>query len=123
LSTEDTLQRTGKEIGMSTVEIVLKHLVPALEAIRMELQREKRMVPVSTSEPPRAPNPAITCELSSKKHLLNMDEVCERLSISKSTLYRLTSERRIPFYKIGGRVLFSEEILQEWIEKRRVDAH
>jgi len=40
----NTLQRIGKESRMSTLEIILKHIVPALEAIRMELERERRTV-------------------------------------------------------------------------------
>ena len=59
-----------EEYGMSTVEIVLKQLIPALEAIRADLERE----------------------------------------------------RRIPFCKIGRRLLFAEDQLQEWIDQRRVDS-
>ncbi len=107
---------------MANVGIVLKHLIPALEAIRMELERERRMVTDPTPEPPRAPKPEIVREPPQKKHLFTIDEVSERLSISKATLYKYTSERRIPFYKIGSRLLFAEEKLQEWVEQRRVDS-
>ena len=37
-------------------------------------------------------------------------------------LYRLTSQRQIPHYKIGGRVLFSEEKLWDWLEQRSITA-
>lgn len=36
--------------------------------------------------------------------------------ISKSKLYKLTSEEKIPFEKFGMRVLFKKDKLIEWIE-------
>jgi len=36
------------------------------------------------------------------------------------TLYRLTSQKKIPFYKIGGNVRFSEAHLLAWLEKHAV---
>jgi excisionase family DNA binding protein len=108
-----------EENSMSTTEVVLKYLVPALEAIRAELERERASG--RTPEPTQTPASVTIREPSPKKYLLNMDEVSERLSISKPTLYRFTSERRIPFYKIGGRVLFAEEKLKEWLDRYLVD--
>jgi hypothetical protein len=35
-----------EDCGMSTVETVLRHLIPALEAIRADLERERRAVPI-----------------------------------------------------------------------------
>jgi excisionase family DNA binding protein len=108
---------------MSTIEIVLKHLIPALDAIRRELEKCEEVNPPSfpIPESPRTTVLEIIKAPSPKKHLLNIDEASERLSISKPALYRFTSQRRIPFYKIGKRVLFTEEKLQEWIDQHYVD--
>jgi len=51
---------------------------------------------------------------------LTATEAAERLRLSVSTLYHMTSARKIPFYKIGQRTIFSEAELEDWIQKRRV---
>jgi len=50
------------------------------------------------------------------KKLITFEEAVEVLQISKPTLYRLTSQKKIPHVKIGGRVRFLESQLAEWIE-------
>ena len=91
---------------------MLKHLVPTLEANRTELERERRAASVPTPESPRASKPKIVREPSPKKHLLNIEEASERLSISKATLYKYASERRIPFYKFIFSVLDNRGMLR-----------
>ena len=63
---------------MRTVEIVLKHLIPALEAIRTDLERERRTVPLQTPEPPPTPKPENLRGPSPKKYLLNIEEADQR---------------------------------------------
>ena len=38
--------------------------------------------------------------------------------ISKSTLYKLTSARQIPFYKFGKKLVFQTDELQSWIDAK-----
>ncbi len=52
--------------------------------------------------------------------LLSIQECAEALNIAKITLYKLTSSKRIPFLKIGSRVLFEPEKIAAWIEERSV---
>lgn len=52
--------------------------------------------------------------------LLSVEEAMELLQISKPTMYRLTSKKKIPFYKIGGIVRFSEAHLMAWLESKGV---
>ncbi|MBI9096371.1 MAG: helix-turn-helix domain-containing protein [Sphaerochaeta sp.] len=52
--------------------------------------------------------------------LLTVEEAMTFLQISKPTIYRLTSKKRIPFFKIGGSVRFSETQLLTWLEKHGV---
>jgi len=51
--------------------------------------------------------------------LLTPEEVCQRYSIKKNTLYQWTSRNLIPFLKRGG-LRFREAELLNW-ENRRVD--
>jgi excisionase family DNA binding protein len=55
----------------------------------------------------------------SEKPLLTIREVCERAQISRVTLYRLMRKGAISYYKIGGRVLFDESQLQEFLRQHQ----
>lgn len=58
---------------------------------------------------------------NSKKEILTMDEASSMLDLSKSYLYRMTSERIIPHYKPLNKVIyFKRSELITWIEKGRV---
>ncbi len=52
--------------------------------------------------------------------LLSISETAKVLNISISTLYRLTSQKKIPFIKIGSRVVFQPEKIQAWIESKAI---
>ena len=49
------------------------------------------------------------------EHLLTADDVCTLLRIKKSYLYALTSENRIPHFKIGGFLRFRQSELEAWL--------
>jgi excisionase family DNA binding protein len=51
-----------------------------------------------------------------KYHTTN--ETAEYLRISKSTLYNYVYMRKIPFHKIGNRVIFIFDELDAWIEEQ-----
>lgn len=55
------------------------------------------------------------------KKLLTLEEAVEILQISKPTMYRLTSQKRIPHIKVGGSVRFLESRLIEWLESNAVE--
>ncbi|MGQ7870923.1 helix-turn-helix domain-containing protein [Sunxiuqinia sp. sy24] len=50
-----------------------------------------------------------------QKEVLTLSEAAKYLGISKPTLYKLTSEHRISFYKPMGKVYFKRSELEEWI--------
>lgn len=52
--------------------------------------------------------------------LLTIKEVSEILKTSTSTLYRWVHKKEIPFVKIGGKLLFKEDTLDEFIKKNSV---
>jgi len=54
------------------------------------------------------------------KHYLSVEEAAEFLTLSKSHLYRLTSQNAIPHFKVGKRCVFSTEQLEAWVENQAV---
>ena len=53
---------------------------------------------------------------------LNLGEAAAFLKLCKSTLYKKTSSREIPFCKPGGKlILFLREDLEEYLAKNRFD--
>ena len=54
----------------------------------------------------------------SRKHkLLTLDEVAVLLNKSASTIYTMTSEKRIPYHKQGNKLYFFEDEIIQWIEQ------
>ncbi len=51
------------------------------------------------------------------KRYLTINEAAEYLGFAVHTLYGWTSQRRIPFVKIGGRVRFDKRKLDRWLEQ------
>ena len=52
--------------------------------------------------------------------LLTVDEVAELFKTSKSTIYRWVHKREIPFVKLGGKLRFVEDDIQEFIKQHSV---
>lgn len=48
-------------------------------------------------------------------NLLDIQQTADYLHISVSTLYRWVHQKKIEYVKIGSRVLFSQENLEEFI--------
>ncbi|MBT8402060.1 MAG: helix-turn-helix domain-containing protein [Rhodothermia bacterium] len=57
-----------------------------------------------------------------EQRFLNIEQAAEYLGFSVHTLYGWTSQRRIPFVKIGGRVRFDKQKLDKWIEQFELEA-
>ena len=54
------------------------------------------------------------------KRWLSPDEACEYIGLKKSTLYHLTSNKLIPFYKRTHLLRFKRQDLDAWMEEGRV---
>jgi len=52
--------------------------------------------------------------------ILNISEVAEYLSMAKSSVYKMTSERSIPHFKTGKKLLFKRSELDEWIKQYKI---
>ncbi len=55
------------------------------------------------------------------KEVLTSDEAARYMGIAKSTLYKLTMERKIPHYKPTGKICyFDRKELEAWLHGNRV---
>lgn len=56
----------------------------------------------------------------SNTSLLNIQEAAALLNLAVATLYEKTSERLIPHYKHGKKIMFKKSELLAWVESRKV---
>ena len=55
------------------------------------------------------------------KKVLSFDEAARFLNVSKSHLYKMTSQCKIPHYKPNGkRIYFNTEELEKWLLSNRI---
>ena len=57
---------------------------------------------------------------STADRYLSIEEAAKALNVSVSYVYKLTSAKRVPFYRIGKRVVFDPAELKDWMRRRRV---
>lgn len=56
-----------------------------------------------------------------KKEMLTADEAADFMSVSKSTIYKMSLNRDLPVYKpTGGRIYFKKDDLAEYLQQNRV---
>jgi len=59
--------------------------------------------------------------LDNAKEVLSVEEAARFMDIARSSLYKMTSERIIPFYRPNGKMIYFEKAdILEWIRKNRV---
>ncbi|MGO8987710.1 MAG: helix-turn-helix domain-containing protein [bacterium] len=51
------------------------------------------------------------------RRLITAKEASQYLSLSTDTVYRMASLKKLPYLKIGDRVLFDVKALDHWIER------
>jgi excisionase family DNA binding protein len=49
--------------------------------------------------------------------ILRIDDVAKMLSLSKAHIYRLTSQKKIPFRKRGKTLFFMEHEIFDWVNQ------
>lgn len=54
------------------------------------------------------------------KRLLTADEVADRLSVDRATVYRWANAGDLPAYRIVGTIRFDPDLLEEWLSGRLV---
>lgn len=50
---------------------------------------------------------------------MTIKQLSEMIHLSMSTIYKRTSAHKIPHIKIGGKLLFVEEEIMDWLQKYR----
>ena len=53
------------------------------------------------------------------EQLISLEELCDFLKVRKSYIYRLTSENKIPYYRISG-LKFKLSEIRIWVEKNKI---
>jgi excisionase family DNA binding protein len=54
------------------------------------------------------------------RRLITAKEASQYLSLSTDTVYRMASLKKLPYLKIGDRVLFDMKALDQWVEKHLI---
>jgi excisionase family DNA binding protein len=49
---------------------------------------------------------------------ITVKELCEWIRLSRSKVYSLISTKEIPHIKVGGKILFDKEKIQNWIDSQ-----
>ncbi|MEZ4801513.1 MAG: helix-turn-helix domain-containing protein [Gelidibacter sp.] len=58
-----------------------------------------------------------------QKEILTIEEASEFLGLSKSRLYKMTSNKEIPHYKPGGKITYlNRQELEQWILNSRISS-
>jgi excisionase family DNA binding protein len=54
------------------------------------------------------------------RRLITAKEASQYLSLSTETIYRMAASKKLPYLKIGDRVLFDIKSLDQWVEKHLI---
>ena len=61
--------------------------------------------------------------LEAGKEVLTVEEAAKFMGMARSSLYKITSDQTIPFYRPNGKMIFFEKTdLLSWIRKNRVSS-
>ena len=55
--------------------------------------------------------------------VLNLNQAAEYVSLSKSAIYKKTSERNIPHFKNGKKLYFKRSELDAWLTGLKISTH
>jgi excisionase family DNA binding protein len=51
--------------------------------------------------------------------MLLVEELCEKLGIQRSTVWKWCRQKKVPHIRIGKRYYFDEKELEKWIKDKR----
>ena len=54
--------------------------------------------------------------------LLDIKEASKLVRLQPSTIYKMVCARKIPFTKLGGKLLFSVEKIERWVEQNTTNS-
>ena len=55
-----------------------------------------------------------------ERRLVDITEASHYIGLQVDTVYRMVSQRRIPFVKVGSRTMFNVRLLDDWLDKNTV---
>lgn len=55
-----------------------------------------------------------------QKITMNVKELCELLGISPTTAYSLVREDKIPYFRIRGKILFNQNVIEDWTRQESI---
>lgn len=55
-----------------------------------------------------------------KTKLMDLDDLCEYLNVTKSWVYQKTSAKEIPHFKLCGFLRFRKDEIDEWLASKEV---
>jgi len=58
---------------------------------------------------------------SNSNNFITPEELADIFKISKSSVYRLIDKRQIPFFKIGGKLRFSQSDIDKYLENVHIE--
>ena len=61
-------------------------------------------------------------DLIPKCEFLDMERTAKLLNVTRNSLYRMTHQRVLPYYKAGGRIYFKYSEIIDWMESCRVES-
>ena len=67
----------------------------------------------------RVPSPESKSDPSARKlpHFLRVEEVANLLRCKKRTIYDMVEQKRIPYRRVGGRLLFDLSEIIDWTKR------
>jgi excisionase family DNA binding protein len=67
--------------------------------------------------------PQPVTQANSFTEVLNLKQAAEYVSLSKSAIYKKTSERNIPHFKQGKKLYFKRSELDTWLTELKISTH
>ena len=67
----------------------------------------------------RAPKRNDPTQSAPVNEILNMKQAADYLGLAKTTIYKMASSRSIPHSKIGRKIVFRRNELDDWINQRK----
>ncbi len=58
--------------------------------------------------------------VQNRNRLMNISEVASLTGMAPPTIYKMVSQRRIPYVKVGRLVKFDVELLDKWLRQHTV---
>jgi excisionase family DNA binding protein len=52
--------------------------------------------------------------------LISAEDLAKDLSVSPKTLYSWAKQRKIPYVRLEGRVLFDPQEIEDWVQDRKI---